>query len=168
MGFSFLLRLQPALRAQATPGMPVVRSIEVQFVGPQTVSKEKILANMRTRVGRPYSAQVTEEDIRNLYGTGNITNVRMFGEPEGDGVKVVVVVATKSTISEIVINGATRVKTSALRKQIETKTASALSEASLEADRQKVLEYYHGKGFSDVDVHYRTEGDEKKGTVRVI
>jgi len=60
------------------------------------------------------------------------------------------------------------VKTSALRKQITTKPASALSEAALEADRQKMIEYYQGKGFSDVDVHYRTQGDEKKGTVRVI
>jgi outer membrane protein insertion porin family len=167
LGFLSITMLQGTLLAQAAPGMPVVRSIDVQFVGPQTVSKEKILANMRTRVGRPYSPQVTEEDIRNLYGTGNITNVRMFGEQQGDGVKVIVVVATKSSVSEIVINGATRVKTSTLRNQISTKPGSALSEAALEADRQKIIEYYRGKGYSDVDVRYRTDGNEKKGTVRV-
>ena len=148
--------------------MPVVKSIEIQFVGPQTVSKEKILANMRTRVGRPYSAQVTEEDVRNLYATGNVTNVRMFGEPLGNGVKVVVVVGTKSTVSEVVINGATRVKTSKLRDQISTKPGHALSEASLEADRQKIIEYYRGKSYGDVNVRYRTEGNEKQGTVRVV
>jgi len=70
LGFLSLSMPRGTLLAQAVPGMPVVKSIDVQFVGPQTVSKEKILANMRTRVGRPYSTQVTEEDIRNLYGTG--------------------------------------------------------------------------------------------------
>jgi outer membrane protein insertion porin family len=157
-----------AAPAQETPGMPIVRSIEVQFVGPQTVSREKILANMRTRVGRPYSPQVTEEDVRNLYATGNITNVRMFGEPQGNGVKVIVVVATKSTVSDIVILGATRVKASKLRDQISSKPGEALSEALLEADRQKIIEYYQGKGFGDVDASYRTEANDRQGTARVI
>ena len=141
--------------------MPIVKSIDIQFVGAPSVSKEKILANMRTRVGKPYSPQITEEDIRNLYATGNVTNVRMFGEPQGNGVKVVVVVATKSSVSEIIINGATRVKASKLREQISTKPGDALTEASLEADRQKILEYYQGKGYGDVDVRSRTEGNEK-------
>jgi outer membrane protein insertion porin family len=168
--FLTLIGLATLLAPCSSPAqeMPVVRSIEVQFVGPQTVSKEKILANMRTRVGRPYSPQVTEEDVRNLYATGNITNVRMFGEPQGNGVKVIVVVATKSTVSEIVILGATRVKTSKLRDEISTKPGSPMSESMLEADRQKIIEYYQGKGFGDVDVRYRTEGDEKRGTVRAI
>ena len=60
-----LLVTPAALRAQAQPP-PVVKSIEVRQEGSQTVAKEKILANMRTRVGRPYSPLVTQEDIRSL------------------------------------------------------------------------------------------------------
>ena len=77
----------------------------MQYAGASTVSKEKILANMRTRVGRPYSEQVVEEDIRNLYTTGNISNVRIFGEPLTDGVKVIVVVQSKAQITEVRLNG---------------------------------------------------------------
>ncbi len=157
-----------ATQAQEAPGMPLVKSIEVQFVGPQSVSKEKVLANMRTRVGRPYSPRVTEEDVRNLYATGNVTNVRMFGEPQADGVKVIVVVATKSTLGEVVINGATKVKNSKLRDQISAKTGDPVSEAALEADRQKIVEYYQGKNYGDVDVRYRTENLAKPGAVRVV
>jgi outer membrane protein insertion porin family len=155
-------------QAQEAPGMPLVRSIEVQFVGPQAVSKEKILANMRTKVGRPYSPRVTEEDVRNLMATGNLTNVRMFGEQQGEGVKVIVVVATKSTVAEVVINGPTQVKVSKLRDQISSKPGDALSEATLEADRQKIIEFYQGKNFGDVDVRHRTENVGKAGAVRVI
>jgi outer membrane protein insertion porin family len=157
----------PTVWAQEASGMPTVKSIEVQFVGPQTVSKEKVLANMRTRVGRPYSSQVTEEDVRNLYATGNVTNVRIFGEPQADGVKVIVVVATKSTISEVEITGATRVKPSKLRDEITVKSGDSLSESALEADRQKIIEYYQKKGYGDVDVRYRTTGDDRKGTSKV-
>jgi outer membrane protein insertion porin family len=153
--------------AQAQQQLPPVKSIEVQFVGPQSVSKEKILANMRTRVGRPYSKQVTEEDVRNLFATRNVTNVRIYGEPQGDGVKVIVLVQTKSTVSEVFITGNTRLKTTKIRDQIVTKAGDALSESTLNADKQKIIEYYQGKGYGDVDVIYRTEANEKAGTARV-
>jgi outer membrane protein insertion porin family len=164
-GLTAMCVTAPMARAQQGP---VVRDIEVQYVGPQVVSKEKILANMRTRVGRPYSPQVTEEDVRSLYATGNVNNVRIYGEPMAEGVKVIVILATKSSVSEVVISGAQRIKVSKIREEIATKPGEPLSEAALEGDRQKILELYRNKGFSDVDVRYRTEANEKQGTSRVI
>jgi outer membrane protein insertion porin family len=169
LGLLALLISPLAAEAQEGPGMPLVKSIEVQFVGPQSVSKEKILANMRTRVGRPYSPRVTEDDVRNLYATGNVTNVRMFGEPQGDGVKVIVVVATKSTLAEVIFNGNSKVKTSKLRDQISSKPGGSVSESTLESDRNKIVEYYRGKNYGDVDVRYRMENvPGKSGAVRAV
>ena len=147
---------------------PIVRSIEVQYAGASTVSKEKILANMQTRVGRPYDEKMVEDDVRNLYATGNISNVRIFGEPQADGVRVIVVVQAKAQITEVIVNGAERIKASRVRKQITAKAGDTLNEAALEADRQKVLEYYAGKGFTEADVKYTVEMNEQAGTGRVI
>jgi outer membrane protein insertion porin family len=154
---------QPAPAPQA----PIVRLIDVQFAGGARISKEKIVANMRTRVGRPYSEQVVEEDIRNLYATGNVSNVRIFGEPLPNGVKVIVVIAAKAQISEVVLNGPDQVKASRIRKEISAKPGDQLSEATLEQDRQKIIEYYANKGYGDVDVKYDTAVNEKIGTARV-
>src|SRR5688572_2953193 len=139
----------PGAQAQAAP---IVRAIDIQYAGASTVSKEKILANMRTRVGRPYSEQAVEEDIRNLYKTGNISNVRIFGEPLTDGVKVIVVVQTKAKITEVRLDGVARVKEGRLRKEITAKPGDVLDESSLEQDRQKILKYYADKGFTEADV----------------
>jgi outer membrane protein insertion porin family len=149
------------------PVAPIVRSIDVQFAGAAKISREKIVANMRTRVGRPYSEAVVEDDIRNLYSTGNVSNVRIFGEPTRDGVKVIVVIAAKAQISEVVLNGPDQVKASRIRKEISAKPGDQLSEASLEQDRQKIIEYYANKGFGDVNVTYDTAVNEKAGTARV-
>ena len=67
-------------RAQAPPdvarqGPPIVRSIDVQYTGPATISRERILAQMRTKIGLPYSDTVAENDIRALYNTGQVQNV---------------------------------------------------------------------------------------------
>ena len=140
---------------------PIVKSIDVQFAGPATVSKERILNNMRTKIGRPYSVGVAEEDVRNLYQTAKVFNVRIFGDPQADGVKVIVVVQTKATIKKVEFAGVTQVKTSKLRKQISTKPGVELTEAEVEADRQKILEYYQEKGYKDTEVKTEIKTDEK-------
>ncbi|HEY5036935.1 MAG TPA: POTRA domain-containing protein, partial [Chthoniobacterales bacterium] len=75
------------VQAQGIEGA-TVNSIDVTYVGPQTVSRDRVLANMRTKVGSPYSETTVEEDIRGLYATGKVQNVRIYGEPQGNGVHV--------------------------------------------------------------------------------
>ena len=153
---------------QQAQSPPIVRQIEIQYAGPATVSRERVVANMRTAIGKPYSDQVVEEDIRNLYATGNITNVRIFGEPLSDGVKVVVVLQTKSKVGEIIINGVTELKVKALRKEFTTKVGDTLTESNIEQDRQKILDDYQEKGYKDTEVKFRTESNELSGQTRVI
>ncbi len=153
--------------AQA-PAPPIVKEIDVQYAGANAVSKEKILANMRTRVGKAYDERMVEEDIRNLYATGNISNVRIFGEPTTDGVKVIVVVQPKAQITEVALTGVTKFKESRIRKEMSVKTGDALSESALEADKQKIADYYAAKGFGEADVAFNVEANEKAGTARVV
>jgi outer membrane protein insertion porin family len=162
-----LLLLLGQSGAQAPVG-PIVRSIDVQYAGASTVSREKVLANMQTRVGRPYDERTVEDDIRNLYATGNIVNVRIYGEPVADGVKVIVVLQSKAQISEVIVNGVTQLKPGRIRKEISSKPGDSLNEATLEADRQKVLEYYANKGFTEADVRYTVDANERTGSARVV
>ncbi len=63
---------------QSAPGPPIIRSIDVEYTGPATISRERILAQMRTKVGQPYSNEIVQEDIKTLYKTGYIRNVRIL------------------------------------------------------------------------------------------
>src|SRR6266478_5396894 len=154
---------------QAAPGPPIIRSIEVNYTGPQTVSKQRILAQMRIKVGQPYSNQVVEQDIEALYKTGAIQNVRIFAQPEGDGVKVIVAVQTRAIMREIEITGAERIKAKRLRKEIKLRLNQTVNEQQLEEARQKIIEVYQGRGFNDVSVQFRVDPiDEKRGTARVV
>jgi len=153
----------------AAQGPPTVRSIEVQYSGPATVSQERILAQMRTRVGEPYSEQVVEQDIQNLYKTGAVLNVRIFAQPEGEGVKVVVAVQTRAVVREIEIDGADKIKAKRIRKAIPVKINDRVNEEQLEKGRQAVVDVYKGRGFNDVTVQFKVETiDERRGTARVI
>jgi outer membrane protein insertion porin family len=124
---------------------------------------------MRTKVGLPYSDTVAEEDIRAIYNTGQVQNVRIFGQPEGDGVKVIVAVQTRTMLNEIQIDGATRISPKKLRKNLGVKLNTPLREEDLEKGRQKIAETYQAHGFNDVEVTFRVEAiDAIRGTSRVI
>lgn len=122
---------------------------------------------MRTTVGQPYSESTVEDDVRSLYATGLVTNVRIYGEPLPDGVKVIVVVQTRATLSGVYIQGAERVKPSRIRKELNLKVNTPLDEQALETARQKVVELYQKRGFPDVDVQYKVAVNEDRGTATV-
>ena len=154
---------------ESAPGPPVIRAIDVEYTGPASISKQRILAQMRTKVGQLYSNEIVQEDIKALYGTGYVRNVRIFAQPQGDGVKVIVAVQTQAILRELEINGAERVKPKRLRKEMKVKLNQAVNEQALEEGRQKIIEVYQGHGYNDVSVEYRVEPiDEKRGTARVV
>jgi outer membrane protein insertion porin family len=157
---------EPEARRQ---GPPIVRSIDVQYTGPVTISRDRVLAQMRTKIGQPYSDIMAEQDIRTLYGTGGVQNVRIFGEPEGDGMRVIVAIQTRSMLREIQIDGAKRISAKRLRKNIKVKLNAPLNEEDLEQGRQKIVEMYQGRGFNDIDVQMRVEPiDAGRGISRAV
>lgn len=167
----------PASQEAAPPGQqgppppsqpaPIVRQIEIQYAGPATLSRQRILSNLKTTVGQPYSEQTIEDDVRALYATGLVTNVRIYGEPLPDGVKVIVVVQTRVTLTEVIIQGNQLVKTKRIRRELNLKTGGPLDEQALEQARQKVVELYQKRGYPDTDVQYKVNVNEDRGTASV-
>jgi outer membrane protein insertion porin family len=161
--------LVPIVSAQAQQASPIIKSIDVEYSGAATVAKERILAQLRTRVGQPYSDEVVEADIRQLYSLGVIRNVRIFAQPEGNGVKVIVAVQTRPVVREIEIDGSERVPAKRLRKELEIKINQPANEEALEKGRQKMIDVYRSRGYNDVSIQYRVDPlDEKRGTSRVV
>ncbi len=146
---------------------PIVRQIEIQYAGPATLSRQRILSNLKTTVGQPYSQTTVEDDVRALYATGLVTNVRIYGEPLPDGVKVIVVVQTRVTLTEVAIQGNQLVKTQRLRHELNLKTGGPLDEQALEKARQKLVDLYQKRGYPDTDVQYKVNVNEDRGTASV-
>ncbi len=164
-----LVMVLGSLTAHGQQGPPMIRAIDVEYTGPATVSKERILAQLRTQVGQQYSESIVEQDIRQLYSTGTVRNVRIFAQPMGDGVKVIVAVQTRPVISELEIDGAHKVDAKRLRKDLNIKMNAPVNEEQLEQGRQKIIETYKGRGYNDVTVAYRVDPiEESRGTSRVV
>ncbi len=136
-----------------TEGLSVT-SINVEFTSASTISRERVISNIRTAPGQPFSQAVIEQDIRNLYGTGEISNVQVYAEPADNGVAVTMLITPRTVVGEVLIQGATQISEKRLRKELTVKPGETLKQEQLEVDRQKILELYSDKGYSGVEVDY--------------
>ena len=150
------------------PAGPIVRSVVVQYVGPETISRQRVMANLRTKVGDPYSERAAEDDVKSLFATGDVNNVRIFAEPQGDGVKVIILVQGRAVVSEILIEGPVEVSPNRLRKEVTFKVGDRLSEEQVEKSRQAMVALYQDRNFSGVNITTRVDTNDRTGDSRVI
>ena len=147
---------------------PIIKDIVVETVGAPSITKERVLANLATKVGQPYSERMAEQDVRALYATGGVSNVRLFAEPLGEGVKVTVLLQGRPVIEEVIIEGAEQVPLARVRRDVKTKPGDVVDEEKIEADRQKILSTYEDRNYTQVDVHYRIQDIPGKNRSRII
>ena len=147
---------------------PIIKDIAVETVGAPSISKDRVLANLATKVGKPYSERTAEQDVRALYLTGGVSNVRIFAEPLGDGVKVTVLLQGRPVVEEVIIEGAQDIPLNRVRRDLGVKPGDVVNDEKIEQDRQKILSLYEDRNYSDVNVQYRVEEIPGKNRARVI
>ena len=91
-----LLLLQMGVSSVRGQEGAIVKSIKVEYVGNQTVAPERILSNMSTRVGQKLSMTQVDEDVKSLYASGDVENVRILSEAVSGGVALTVVAQTRA------------------------------------------------------------------------
>ena len=124
---------------------------------------------MATREGGAFSEEVIDRDIKNLYATGLVADVKISTEDVAGGVRVVVNVVGRGVIGEVAFVGNSIVDTSKLKSTVEVKVGQGVDESKLFAGQNKIRDLYIEKGFADVGISYKTEPmSDKKGFVRVI
>jgi outer membrane protein insertion porin family len=147
---------------------PIVKDIVVETVGAPSIAKDRVLANLATKVGQAYSERTAEQDVRALYTTGGVSNVRLFAEPLGDGVRVTVLLQGRPVVEEVLIEGAVAIPLNRVRRDLKVKPGDVVNEEKIEVDRQKILSLYEDRNYSDVDVQYRVQEIPGKNRSRVI
>lgn len=145
-----------------------VKSIDVRYVGSQTVSPERLLSHLSTRVGDKLSVARIDEDVKSLYASGDVENVRILAEETGGGVALIVVAQTRAVYGGAEFVGNTLVETSKLAKKVDLKLNKPIDEAALRTARQDIQEIYRKKGFSEATVSYRIGAPSAEGYSKVV
>ncbi len=131
---------------QVSAGANTIKEIVVR--GNQRVSKEAILANMRTKVGQPFLQDNLDHDKETLNDLGFFQSVDVRGTPlEGSSWQVNVDVVEYPVIKEIRVTGNTVVKTEEILKAITLKAGDVYNLRQSEPSARAIEGLYNKKGF---------------------
>jgi outer membrane protein insertion porin family len=140
----------------------VVR-VEVRHVGPPSASDALLRANIRVKPGDLYRPASVDEDIRNLYATGQFYNVRVTAERVEEGIVLTYIVQGNPRLTDIKFQGNTRFTDARLRKLLSSKVGDPLIERKLFTDSQEIQKLYQKKGYPNTRVKYVLNIDEAAG-----
>jgi outer membrane protein insertion porin family len=148
---------------------PVVREVQIRFVGPETVHPSVVRANIQTVVGQTRSRELIEQDVRNLINTGYFFDVRVLEESVVDGVKIIYQIRGKATVKEVVFEGQKHFKEVRLRRELTLKSGDILDELKIQQGVLQITEMYQKAGFPDVKVEQEIsiDRDTGKAVVRI-
>jgi len=85
--------------AGPVPKASPVQKITLQHVGQATASDALIRANIRLRLGDPYSRKASDDDIHNLRNTGFFENVYVTDKQVAGGVEVTYTLVGKPVVT---------------------------------------------------------------------
>jgi len=156
------LSLVADLPAQDFEGQTVSEVI-VRYRGERTVDEARIRNLMSTRAGGIYRAESLDNDIRSLYESGLVDDVRFLAEPVGNRVRLIAEVATRPALGGVGFVGNTVFSDQKLARESKLEAGGALSDAEILAARRLIEEYYRGHGYPDVTVSHRIQGSEREG-----
>lgn len=161
------LTLAGSLHAQDFEGK-TISEVAIRYRGAKTVDEARLRNLMATKSGTAYRAESLDNDIKALYESGLVDDVRFLAEPNGDTVKLIAEVATRPSLGGVGFVGNTIFTDQKLAKESKIKPGGALSDEQILEARRNIEKYYQGYGYPDISVSHRTQATGQEGLSDLI
>jgi outer membrane protein insertion porin family len=123
-----------------------VSQIVVQ--GNQRIEAETVRSYMQINPGDPFSPDLVDESLQNLFQTGLFSDVRITRS----GNNLVVSVEENPILNRIAFEGNSELKDEALNKEVQMRPRTVFTRARVQADVDRVVTLYRRSGLFNVNV----------------
>lgn len=154
-------------RAQEFEGKTIT-SLNIQYRGARTVDEARLRNFMSVKPGQAYSGEALDKDIRSLYESGLVDDVRFLAEPDNAGVKLIVEVLTRPALDAVGFVGNSAFGEEKLARESGLTSGSSLSDAEILTARRKIETFYQQAGYPDVSVSHRLQPGENGGAALIF
>ena len=162
-----LVALAGTLHAQDFEGKNI-SEVAIRYQGAKTVDEARLRNLMASKTGTPYRSENLDNDIKSLYESGLVDDVRFLAEPVGSSVKLIAEVTTRPALGGVGFVGNSIFTDQKLAKESKIKAGGALSDEQILEARRNIEKYYQGYGYPDVTVSHRTQGTGQAGLSDLI
>lgn len=157
-----VLALAGTLHAQDFEGKNI-SEVAIRYKGARTVDEDRLRNLMASKSGTAYRAESLDNDIKSLYESGLVDDVRFLAEPVDGGVRLIAEVTTRPALGGVGFVGNTIFTEQKLAKESKMKPGGALSDEQILEARRNIEKYYQGHGYPDVTVTHRTQATGQEG-----
>jgi outer membrane protein insertion porin family len=144
----------PSEPGPSAEGPPVV---EIRVVGNRRIEADAIRGRVATRVGEPFDAARTREDLRRVFDLGFFRDVQVLASDHPDGKVVTFVVEENPIIRQVSVIGNDAVSGDEIREQLTLTVGSTIDYPLLLENEQRIEALYQAKGYYRAEVDARVE-----------
>lgn len=145
-----------------------ISNVIIRYRGKQTVNEDLLRNSINSKAGTTYRAEVIDNDIKSLYQTGLVEDVRFFAEAAGDQVNLIAEVSTRPTLGGVGFVGNRKFSSQKLAKESKLKNGGTISDAEILEARRNIEKYYLDYGYPDVSVTYKLQPSGQEGISELI
>lgn len=167
LAFAAMAVAPSALKAQDFEGK-TISEVVIRYNGPRNVEEAKLRNYMSTAAGQPYRTEKLDSDIKSLFESGLVDDVRWLAEPVGNNVKLIAEVTTRSALGGVGFVGNTVFSDQKLAKETKLKAGGAISDGDIVSAQRNLEKYYQGYGYPDVVISHRMQPTAQGGVADLI
>ncbi|MBB5351041.1 outer membrane protein insertion porin family [Haloferula luteola] len=145
-----------------------VTGVDFRYEGPRTVDEERLRNFIQLAPGTDYSTDTIDSDIKALYESGFVNDVRVLAEPVGGGVRVVYSVSPREGVAAIGFVGNSVFSDTKLAKASKMTAGGALSDQAILDARRNLEQYYMDAGYPDVTISHRIQASASGNGAELI
>jgi outer membrane protein insertion porin family len=150
--FALLLGPLPALAQAPSPTDRQILVKEIAVQGNRRVQEAVILGRVSAKIGNPFVANRTAEDIRGIFALGFFDDVQVRVEDFEGGVKLTYVVVERPFVRDIVFAGNKKQDAATLQEKIDLKLGSVYNPVEVNRTADKLKEFYETEGYFEVGI----------------
>jgi len=140
-----------------------ISEVQIRFRGPKTVDEARLRNFMSVRAGDKFNNEVLDADIKKLYESGLVDDVRFLAEPAGERLKLVCEVVTRPSVPGIGFVGNTLYSDAKLARVTKLKAGKPISDADILEARRNIEDHYRGYGYPEVRVGHEMQATAREG-----
>ncbi|KAB2638665.1 MAG: outer membrane protein assembly factor BamA [Verrucomicrobia bacterium] len=145
-----------------------ISSVEIRYNGAKTVDEARIRNLMSSKAGTIYSAEHVDTDVKSLYESGSVEDVRFLAEPVGDTVRLIAEITSRDEYVAVGFMGNKKFSDQKLAKECKLKSRGLLSDEVILEARRNIEKYYQGYGYPDVLVTHKVQATDKPGKANLV
>lgn len=150
--FALLLGPFTALAQTPTPANRQILVKEIGVQGNRRVQEAVILGRVSAKIGTPFVANRTAEDIRAIFSLGFFDDVQVKVEDFEGGVKLTYMVVERPFVRDILFAGNKKEDSATLQEKIDLKLGSVYNPVEVNKGADKLKDFYETEGYFEVGI----------------